>query len=1001
MASGGADDELARTATDPGSNQTAPAKPAPVLGDVLGRYRLERTLGEGGMGVVHAAFDPDLERRVALKVLRAQSGGGEARQRLLREARAMARLTHPNVVTVHEVGSASGRDYVAMELVEGETLADWLRASHRSANEIVTAFVAAGRGLAAAHAAGLVHRDFKPHNVLRRRDGRICVTDFGLARGVEADARAAGADAKPAASSLSGITATGSVLGTPAYMAPEQWGGGAVGPEADQFAFGVALWEALTGERPFRGETIDDLKREVGRGPTTRDLHRLPRRLREPLRRGLEPDPHRRYPSMDAMLAALVRAERRPTVAIATAAVAMLGGALLWAAFGRGGGAPACDPPILAPSSVWSPTHASELRDMGQPTAAAAIQADFDRWGRARARACSAPPATRGPRLDCLDGVLARLDAVAHGAAVRGPPRLDVGELLIDPSLCEASRPPRLSRASSPELRDAIAQSLRWAVSDVPVDSKQAESLVTRAEGDPCAAALAHTLAADVRRLDGKRQHLEDADSAAQACGDDRITAEVAIAAARHALVNGFLGTDLIAKVKRAEALAAKLPQADLAAAIELLRMEVASRAGNVDDAIARADAAMGDFATRGRLRAELEAGLAAENLRQIRGHPDDLAAIPQQLAAWRARAASAFGEGDPLVRRIDGRIAMWTLDNGDVAAAHARLEALRRSLPNEHPQRITGRVIDADGQPVAGALVAAGPDLTGDAISVALAAPGDRSNHLRTTTTDLDGSFVLPDAPGDGIVIAQAGDRRSAPAAVADGTTLQLEPTSRLEGKVDLHGESSTNVVVEIEDQTWPASLSYAVIAPVQPDGTFWVDGAPRGKLHVRTEVTRSTKSFLVGTTVDVREPVVRGVQLSVAVSKRTIDVITRSTTGIPVPNAQVVVLPGRVASTTALELSRDLQSANIGLARQVEGEHAPPEVLALAKPGDLYATITEIPEGVASACAVSLPNELDDPDMERKAATHLDKIEVRCVPIAPDDRVVVVEVPPWPRLD
>src|SRR5262252_3011703 len=183
MADGaGSDDQLAQTMTaDPGSG---PVAAAPELGDTLGRYRIERTLGEGGMGVVHAAFDPDLERRVALKVLR-KAEGDEARHRLLREARAMARLTHPNVVTVHEVGSAHGRDYVAMELVDGETLDEWLTAQPRSAREIVAAFVAAGRGLAAAHAAGLVHRDFKPRNVLRRRDGRICVTDFGLARGVD------------------------------------------------------------------------------------------------------------------------------------------------------------------------------------------------------------------------------------------------------------------------------------------------------------------------------------------------------------------------------------------------------------------------------------------------------------------------------------------------------------------------------------------------------------------------------------------------------------------------------------------------------------------------------------------------------------------------------------------------------------------------------------------------------------------------------------------------
>src|SRR3954469_24060107 len=172
--------ELAGTMTAAARTATADA-PVP-LGATLGRYRLERELGAGAMGVVHAAFDPDLERRIALKVLKGAIATAEARDRLLREARAMARLSHPNVVTVHEVGTAGGRDFVAMELIHRESVAEWLRAARRPAAAILDAFLAAGRGLAAAHAAGIVHRDFKPHNVLRSRDGRIVVTDFGLAR---------------------------------------------------------------------------------------------------------------------------------------------------------------------------------------------------------------------------------------------------------------------------------------------------------------------------------------------------------------------------------------------------------------------------------------------------------------------------------------------------------------------------------------------------------------------------------------------------------------------------------------------------------------------------------------------------------------------------------------------------------------------------------------------------------------------------------------------------
>jgi len=307
--------DLARTETAVAST---PAIHVEQLSATLGHYQLERELGAGAMGVVYAAFDPELTRRIAIKVLRRERATTEAKERLLREARAMARLAHVNVVTVYEVGTAHGRDFVAMELIEGETLSEWLR-GHRPAGAILDAFLAAGCGLAAAHAAGIVHRDFKPRNVLRSREGRVVVTDFGLACDVNAKAP----DVDDRVPSMAGevalgspeLTATGTLLGTPPYMAPEQWCGTGVTAAADQFAYCVALWEAFAGERPFRGPTLDDFRRQTAHGPAALDASRIPRWARGLLLRGMDPDPARRWPSMDALLARLAVARRRRIIA--------------------------------------------------------------------------------------------------------------------------------------------------------------------------------------------------------------------------------------------------------------------------------------------------------------------------------------------------------------------------------------------------------------------------------------------------------------------------------------------------------------------------------------------------------------------------------------------------------------------------------------------------------------------------------------------------------------
>ncbi|HEY0476617.1 MAG TPA: serine/threonine-protein kinase [Kofleriaceae bacterium] len=269
------------------------------IGARIGRYIVLDWCGAGGMGVVYSALDPELNRKVALKVLRNDGAGPDDRSPihdlLLREAQAMAQLAHPNVVTVFDVGSIDDRVFIAMELVDGVTLAQWLDARRRSQGEILAAFRAAGSGLAAAHAVGLIHRDFKPDNVLVGNDGRIRVTDFGVARHAVGEPRDLAQRRAHAPGPGAGVTRTG-LAGTPAYMAPEQYLGQRVDARADQFSFAVALYEALHGERPFA-------RRDRGRAAPRGE--RVPRWLRKVLSRALRPAPDDRYPSMTDLLAAL------------------------------------------------------------------------------------------------------------------------------------------------------------------------------------------------------------------------------------------------------------------------------------------------------------------------------------------------------------------------------------------------------------------------------------------------------------------------------------------------------------------------------------------------------------------------------------------------------------------------------------------------------------------------------------------------------------------------
>ena len=368
------------------------------------------------MGTVYSAFDPTLDRTIALKVLHDKVVGADAEQRLLREAQAMARLSHPNVVTVHDAGMENGRPYVAMECVEGYDLRTWLRRGKRGWREIVDQFVAAGGGLAAAHAAGLIHRDFKPGNVLVGNDGRIRVTDFGLARAAgtrDSEPRETSpetlnmpvADAESSSPLDTPLTQAGTVLGTPNYMAPEQALEGRADHRSDQYAFCVSMYVALFGRHPLGEfsnlpEFISQLETEEVSPPPTD--HEVPTRIVTAIMRGLSRSPEDRFPDMNALLDTLrydpaQRRKRFLVWATGVAVAAVVIGVFSYSVYRR----QLCGGSESQVAAVWNADRRAELEEhflsvaegLGhEAVSAVASRLDeyTDRWAIVYLEACEA-----------------------------------------------------------------------------------------------------------------------------------------------------------------------------------------------------------------------------------------------------------------------------------------------------------------------------------------------------------------------------------------------------------------------------------------------------------------------------------------------------------------------------------------------------------------------------------------------------------------------------------
>ncbi len=657
---------------------------ATLLGEAapvrLGRYRIERDLGAGGMGRLVLAFDPDLQRHVALKLVAPPlASSAEARRRIVAEARAMARLSEPHVAQVYEVGELDGQVFVAMEFVDGHDLRQWLAAAPRRWSQVLALFLQAGAGLAAAHDVGITHRDFKPENVMVDQHGRARVIDFGLA-GAAADPRA-----EPAAGGV-GLTRTGAFVGTPGYMPPEQWDGELVDARADQFAFCVALFEALVGARPFDAATPERLREALRGGPTPAWPRAVPRWILAPLLRGLHAEPAARWSDLRALRRARDPGRRRRR----TTAVATMGagaGLLALAAFAAHD---PCRDAGAAISSAWDAQQRASVRaaaraadaGWGDRSGAAVVErldAATAAWSEVARSVCQAERAddrARTAARGCLAHAGAQLRATIDesrepsaslwlGAAARA-------ELLPDAHGC--AEPPRLTAWSvSTDALAPIDAALRQGEAALGEGSVRGEPESLRTAPDRARAAAAAAIRA--------AEQLEHEPSLARAL---LLAGRIELVEGEHARAEPLL--------RRGLALARRADDAALGAALAAELVHVISRERErFDEAEDLAREALGSIIARGRpplLLARLSAHRASAMARADTVDHDGAVALHEEVAAL---LEGAVGPQHPASIVEQGNLGVAQSYAGQHERARttlaAAIEAASAALGAEHPR--------------------------------------------------------------------------------------------------------------------------------------------------------------------------------------------------------------------------------------------------------------------------------------------------------------------------
>jgi tetratricopeptide (TPR) repeat protein len=667
------------------------AEPSPPWDDRarIGRYLVGDPIGRGAMGEVFRGEDTELARPVALKRLHVGTDA-EARSKLAHEARAAAKLQHPNVVTVYEIVEDGDRAVLATEWIDGVNLREWL-ATTRTWRDAVRVVLGAGRGLAAAHAAGIVHRDFKPENVLVDREGRARVADFGLASSATGGSTGVSLRGSP----MAFMSVTGTLSGTPAYMAPELVDGVRPHPGSDQFAFAVTLFEAVHGRYPFEGKTAEAIWTAMGEQRITRGERRVPGWLDRCLRRALSPDPADRFPDLASMLDEIERRSRRSiAVPLAIAGAFACAVAVAVSMLVLRSDAPACGDDLV--DGVWNPMTRSGMSAQfgsvapGRGATAAAFTAEgLDRWSASwrlgRRGACAVPAPERSARASCLDrqlgAVQAQLTVWSHADATVVDRAAAGVASLPRPEDCIAAAPAGAVPAALVEATAAV-EALRRAGKFVQARA-QIEALARAAElaTDPQSKARAliavGAIEFELRDHARAQAHLVTAAQAARQAHDDALLAsalilqaEVRIAANEPAEALGL------------SAAVTALGVQDLTTAkIESVRGEALARLDRFDEAIAayKRSAAIREAAAATDPTQRLEYANAIGALGSTLGSSGRREEAEVELKKCLAIEEPVLGPDHPEVARTLHDLAVQQRELGNVDAAVANYARARR----------------------------------------------------------------------------------------------------------------------------------------------------------------------------------------------------------------------------------------------------------------------------------------------------------------------------------